>query len=350
MAKATIDTEELGEAIEDTIQASTSEAPEVNDELEAGDDSVETTATAEEEVTEEEAPAAPNWQEILSQHAPEYATLEPHEAIQRLAAERRQQADHARHYEHQARQLYAQQQQWQAAQEQSRQQQAAQQQQQNKTKWAPPEYDPGWRQLLKQDEQGNLVAIPGAAPDLPQKYLNYIQWEADTRHKLLSDPGGFLKDHIRDYVREQAQEIVTQQGRNLELRRWGDETYRANQHWMVSKGPDGKPLPTRDGEAVLRAWQEIYQRSGDHEWSWDQAVKSVRHDLLASTLTAQKPVETPAQTQERKNGEVLKKAATKKPSRSGTQPRNGFDDPPQNQRLDLEKMLRADLRAAGVSV
>src|SRR5207247_1273253 len=49
---------------------------------------------------------------------------------------------------------------------------------QPKSKWqALPEWNPAFEQFLTTDANGNIVAVPGADPTLPQKYREYKQAE-----------------------------------------------------------------------------------------------------------------------------------------------------------------------------
>jgi hypothetical protein len=75
-------------------------------------------------------------------------------------------------------------QQWQAEQQKAQQQPAAEE-----PYWPkPPEWDEAWREFLTTDAEGNVVARPGARPDLPQLFSRYTEHQRNCLRKLVTDP------------------------------------------------------------------------------------------------------------------------------------------------------------------
>lgn len=78
--------------------------------------------------------------------------------------------------------------------------------------WNPPEYDPNWVTQLKRDDQGNIVALPGAPADIAIKYQRYEQWRQQEVQKLVSNPGKYMEPYMRhiatEIAKEQAQQNV----------------------------------------------------------------------------------------------------------------------------------------------
>jgi hypothetical protein len=75
----------------------------------------------------------------------------------------------------------------------------------------PPEYDPQWASLVQRNEQGQLVAIPGAQPDLPQKVQAYAKWREQQLSKLLQDPveatWGGIEQKLGDVIKPLQEQI-----------------------------------------------------------------------------------------------------------------------------------------------
>lgn len=135
----------------------------------------------------------------------EFKGLDESTARERIANRyeqvRQQAAESQRQAQVLAWQQHEQNRQWQA------QQQAAQQQAQQPQKkaWEPPPFDPNWLNLVHKDEQGNLVANPGAMPDLPQKVLAYAQWKQEQEHKFWQNPHEFMLQGMLDPINQVVQ-------------------------------------------------------------------------------------------------------------------------------------------------
>ena len=78
--------------------------------------------------------------------------------------------------------------------------------------WNPPEYDPTWVTQLKRNEDGSIVALPGAPADLPMKYQRYQQWRQAEVDKFIGNPFKYMEPAIKhlagQIAAEQAQSNV----------------------------------------------------------------------------------------------------------------------------------------------
>lgn len=144
----------------------------------------------------------PSWRESLG--GP-YAELDDAQAVERLRndlAQARQAHQAAQNYQYLLAQREAQLQQLVAAQQQ--QQTQAQQQ---VAPWQAPEYDPGWLNLLKRDDDGNVVSVSGADPLLPQKVRAWVDWKAQKEREFYENPYQFVWNGLYQPI----QQVVAQQ-------------------------------------------------------------------------------------------------------------------------------------------
>lgn len=74
--------------------------------------------------------------------------------------------------------------------------------------WSPPEYSESWLNLVRRDEQGNLVALPGAPPDIVHKILAYDQYQREKMGEFTRHPFKFMDPHIESRAREIAEKVI----------------------------------------------------------------------------------------------------------------------------------------------
>lgn len=129
----------------------------------------------------------------------------------------------------------------------------------------PPEWDPAWEVgLTRHPETGELVAKPGYAADLPQKYAQRKAWEQSTIAQLLTDPTGFAekagilsaydKRH-QDTVaklREEMKAEFQSQLRQMQEQQFGQQFAQQHAAWMFQQDLSGRPMvDPRTGQQVL---------------------------------------------------------------------------------------------------
>ena len=237
----------------------------------------------------------------------------------------------------QARQLEQQLQQQQAAAQYYYQQvQHAQQQQAQpqapaaavpeKAKWNAPEYDPRWLSLVERDEQGRLIPVPGAAPDLPQKIQNYANWKQEQEQKFWSDPAGFMRDQLSDSMREIAREVAVENVTAARNEQLGNQVFMDNRHWLQVSDANGQPafdtttgqpLFTEEGQRAIAYARQIMDRGlANPVDAFKIAKNQVELELRRIAETAPQPA---AQAQAQKNNEFLRRAV-KKPQQVAQRP------------------------------
>lgn len=60
-----------------------------------------------------------------------------------------------------------------------------------------PEWDDNWAQLVRRNEQNELVPIPGAAPDLPQRIRERQLWEERAQRLFFENPQQFIYEAMQ---------------------------------------------------------------------------------------------------------------------------------------------------------
>lgn len=282
---------------------------------------------------------------------------EGYTSAQQMQAELARQRQEAEWYRYQLAQ--AQQQRQQPAQPQ------VQPQEQPRAKWNPPEYDPNWLKLLKKDEQGNLVPVPGAAPDLVQKVTNYSNWLEEQQQKFYRDPADFIfqSSDLEDRIASRVNEIVEQRIVAQRNQEEAERAWQIHAGWMTEKdktgnpivGPNGMPQLTHEGQVALmetRRQMEMGRPFGEaFKVGYALAYQQV-HQAVQVVRQQQTPA-TPEQKQANSNLGFLKKAVQKKPNLTGAAPAAG-KQLPTSARFDssdpeiLKAMLTQGAREAGL--
>lgn len=173
-----------------------------------------------------------------------------HQALQHLAGlyrQTREQADLARYGQQYLRHA-SDFQQWQ----QQRQQAAAQQQQAEQSWWKAPEYDPSWSQKLYKDPaSGELKAVPGADPDLPRKYMAWIDHQRQFMDRFAQDPIAAIRPGVEQLALQVAQQVVQQQLGGYQERQVADGFVQQNSPWLHERDPQGNLVPGPNGKPAL---------------------------------------------------------------------------------------------------
>lgn len=105
-----------------------------------------------------------------------------------------------------------------------------------------PEWNPEWENLLQYDAQGNLVAVPGADPTLPQKYKQYRRARDTAIDNMLRDPYANTLEFIRDDIEQIVQQRVDQAlGATTEQQK-AEQILQQNSQWLFEYDQSGQPV------------------------------------------------------------------------------------------------------------
>jgi hypothetical protein len=221
-----------------------------------------------------------------------------------------------------------------------------------------PEWNPAWRQMVRRNEQGQLVPVGDAPADLPQKYQTAQQHQLEMLDKLaFGGPKAAFGDELQQMIRAEAQAIVQEHLTGYQDRTYAGGVVQENAPWLYQKDGQGNiqtnPLTgqrvfTREGALYFRNVQNLEA----------QGIRDVRvQDALARQLTIGQLLQEREQgAAAQQTNEQLKQQALNGGGRQpnfggtllpGTNPNN--PPPPQNGQIDLREMLRQNLRAAGVT-
>lgn len=183
--------------------------------------------------------------------------------------------------------------------------------------WNPPEYNTGWMSQVKQNEDGSLVPLPGASPDIPGKILAYQNFRREQAEKFMSNPATFIEPIVRHLAREQAQELIQQQMRRRDDTQSSQAFVQENQSWLYEIDPATKmvkqqqqfdpstgqytfkPQLSQWGQAFGHYVQQEAQRQGsrgyqDIEEQKRNAIAFVQRDYAIAQLRAHQSSAAPA--------------------------------------------------------
>lgn len=114
-----------------------------------------------------------------------------------------------------------------------------------------PTFDPNWRNLLVQDENGNFQERPGAPMGTLQNYLAYQQQLPNALGKLLNDPAGTLGPVLEKLIQEKAQQIAQETIGSYENRQVMNNILSEIESWAIAKNADGSPMMAYDHTGQL---------------------------------------------------------------------------------------------------
>jgi hypothetical protein len=215
------------------------------------------------------APSQPSWVEDFRKDIPNLPS-DPAQARQYLAqvyrdAEQlRPLAPYAYEYQQKAGQFN----QW------LQQQQTAQQQPKQQGPWYskwynPPEWNPAWERLIKQNEDGSLSPVQGAPPDIVAKYLAHSQYQSDQLRKFRDNPYEFIKEPVRHLAQQIAQEEVRRHLGQYQEVNSSKQFVEQNANWIFEMDPNGQRkfqqvVDPRSGQyvnqPVLSPWGQRFQQ------------------------------------------------------------------------------------------
>jgi hypothetical protein len=134
------------------------------------------------------------------------------------------------------------------------------------SKNAPPEFDPAWKYQIVQNDKGEWVSAPGAAPEIPGKYRKYLEWRERQLDDLARDPTRYFDELLQQKsqdIEKRAREAAAQE----------TATYRtqvAIESWASQRA------------AKLFANGKDY---GDGFSPFGQEVDKIQNELLAEGMT-----------------------------------------------------------------
>lgn len=240
-----------------------------------------------------------------------------------------------------------------------------------KPKYQPPEFNPKWLQMVE-EQNGRLVPLPGADPNLGQKIAEYQDFVREQSQKFWRSPVEFLNEvgygeSLQQQIEQRVQEALEQRLSSFEKKQQIAQLINQNMGMFVQMQDNqpvydalGQPQFTPEGQAFYRYVEEADSLGiSDPEKRWQYAMKQLRADV-ADQLIAQQQQQAPitsaiaAQVNEQKKQEFTGtrrvSQAARQPSRAGTIARAADPSAPsQNPNASLREAMRAELVTRGLA-
>ena len=241
--------------------------------------------------------------------------------------------------------------QWRNGQSQQAQpQQPAQQapKQEERAPWLGPEVKPEHKRYLVKDENGRDAIAENAPLDARYSLENYLQHRADFAQNFLNNPEEALGPMIQQQAQQIAQQMIEEELGSRDEHSYISSLEEQNKDWLYEA--DGT-TPTKEGLAIQQYIQSAVELGiNGAEQRWEYATAMVERDLMlrvsesekqaqqaqqfqqslppqqAAPAPQQAPAAPVAQNSAEKDIEFLRREASRNPSRSAGQPKQGSSD------------------------
>src|ERR1019366_7958096 len=115
----------------------------------------------------------------------------------------------------------------------------------------PPEFNPQWNSLVRNDEKGVPTLIPGAPAEILPKFLAYQQYRQQFAEKFLSNPEKTLMPLINAPADERAREMVRREIDARQEQHYIQSFVQDNSAWLHQKDGQGQVMRNQQGQPVL---------------------------------------------------------------------------------------------------
>lgn len=106
--------------------------------------------------------------------------------------------------------------------------------------WKAPEFDPEWRSKVVRDSNGNLTTLPGAPPDLINKYSNAIEHRDKFLEQFAFDPVGSIKPGIEEVAKNLVEKILGERDARQQEQTFAKDYISQNSSWLHQRDQNGK--------------------------------------------------------------------------------------------------------------
>ena len=225
-------------------------------------------------------------------------------------------------------------------------------QKEERAPWLGPEVKPEHKRYLVKDENGRDAIAENAPLDARYSLENYLQHRADFAQNFLNNPEEALGPMIQQQAQQIAQEMIAEELGERDEMSYVQGLEEQNKDWLYEE--DGK-TPTQEGLAVQQYIAQAAEMGiNTPEQRWEYATALVERDLLnrvreneaaqqrqqqfnqqlppqqaapAAPVPVQQQEAPPvAQNSAEKDIEFLRREASRNPSRSAGQPKQGSSD------------------------
>lgn len=221
-------------------------------------------------------------------------------------------------------------------------------QQEERAPWLGPEVKPEHKRYLVKDENGRDAIAENAPLDARYSLENYLQHRADFAQNFLNNPEEALGPMIQQQAQQIAQEMIAEELGSRDEHHYITGLEEQNKDWLYEA--DGT-TPTKEGLAIQQYIQSAVDLGiNGAEQRWEYATAMVERDLMlrvsesekqaqqaqqfqqslppqqAAPAPQQAPAAPVAQNSAEKDIEFLRREASRNPSRSAGQPKQGSSD------------------------
>ena len=106
--------------------------------------------------------------------------------------------------------------------------------------WKAPEFDPEWRSKVVRDSNGNLTTLPGAPPDLINKYSSAIEHRDKFLEQFAFDPVGAIKPGIEEVAKGLIEKILGERDSQQQVQTFAKDYISQNSSWLHQRDQQGK--------------------------------------------------------------------------------------------------------------
>ncbi len=193
-----------------------------------------------------------------------------------------------------------------------------------------PEFDPQWLSMVYTNEAGELVAKPGAQPDLPMKIQAFAKAREEANIKLLQDPVGVLSQHFMPIIQQQAQAIAQQNLQEYARIREINQFEQQNAGWIFNNGVDNSAGLTPAANYFNQHYFQALQNRDPNPVQYAQDKIDAMAYRISLQEQTQQGVQGAAVTTARQADQSFLKRAAAGAGRGGSLPSKTTAKPPQN--------------------
>lgn len=213
-----------------------------------------------------------------------------------------------------------------------------------------PEWNENWSKLVRRDEEGNLVAVPGADPTLPQKYMQRLEWEERAQRTFFENPQQFLLESFQanpdfqNAIQQQIQQAVAQVQDRFEAQQITAQM----KPYLQDESGQWNEAGLAYTQAIEHAEKNlgIYGTQQLHALGLQAATPYIR---MMQAQQQAPPEEKPAEVKKKRQINFLKKQAERKPNRGQSAEKRAKVRPPRDA-VDLEKQMIEQMKDMGIDL
>lgn len=131
--------------------------------------------------------------------------------------------------------------------------------------WAAPEYDPSWFRQIRADENGNVVPINGASPEVIVKLQKWASYQQQEQDKFWRNPFDYLRPYVDKMAERKAEEILKKYDSRFTEQQRARDILNENSSWMITR-ENGKTSLTEEGRIFNDAIRDFSDVDSDRQF------------------------------------------------------------------------------------